>query len=376
MFAQFRPQNRFAHQVADGIQPGFDLRRFQRRPQQTLSQQTPAHPGGRLVQNADQRGAAVREDRLHQFQIPNRHGVQHHGVGAVKMPWRIQMVQRRPLRVAQVVQHSPAGRDGAELARQAEPVERQQLEMLPENTVRIIRGEDPVFQFRNDPLPLLGLGKQRRFGGYQQFPRAHALEQPRQFRGVYFRSPELTGGDIHVREPGPRAVAHHGGQVVVLVRAQQVGIRRGARRDDARDFAAHQFLARARLFHLLADGDAIPAPDQFRDVILGGVIRHAAHRNGRAFFFVPGGQGDLEFARGRHGVFEEKLVEISQPEHQQRARHLLFHSVVLAHQRRGRRFAGLTHEYPGSLRFETRETSIVHRAALCIPPAVRTHPIN
>ena len=49
-------------------------------------------------------------------------------------------------------------------------------------------------------------------------------------------------------------------------------------------------------------------------------------------------------------VFEEELVEIAQPEHQQRARNLLLDRVVLPHQRRGCRFR--VHG----------ETSIVHVA--------------
>jgi hypothetical protein len=119
------------------------------------------------------------------------------------------------------------------------------------------------------------------------------------------------------------------------VRAQQVRVGRGAGRDDARDFAAHQLLARAGFFHLVADGHAIAAPDQPRDVAFGRMIRHAAHRDGRAFFLVARGERDFEFARGRDGVFEEELVEIAEPEHQQRAGDLLLHGVVLPHQRRG-----------------------------------------
>ena len=55
----------------------------------------------------------------------------------------------------------------------------------------------------------------------------------------------------------------------------------------------------------------------------------------RAFFFVAGGEGDFEFARGEDGVFEEELVEIAEAEEQEGVGDLLFDGVVLPHQRRG-----------------------------------------
>ena len=83
------------------------------------------------------------------------------------------------------------------------------------------------------------------------------------------------------------------------------------------------FLASLRIFHLVADGHAVALLNQPRDVAFGGVVGHAAHGNGRALFLVARGERDLQFARGHHGVFEEQLVEIAQPEHQQRAGDLL-----------------------------------------------------
>ena len=65
------------------------------------------------------------------------------------------------------------------------------------------------------------------------------------------------------------------------------------------------------------------------------MIRHAAHRNGRAFFLVARGQGDFEFARRSDGVLHEEFVEVAQAEHQQGVGDLLLDGVVLPHQRRG-----------------------------------------
>ena len=57
---------------------------------------------------------------------------------------------------------------------------------------------------------------------------------------------ELAGRDIDMRQPRPVAVQRDRGQVVVLVRPQQVRVGRGARRDDAGDLALDQLLARTR----------------------------------------------------------------------------------------------------------------------------------
>ncbi len=112
----------------------------------------------------------------------------------------------------------------------------------------------------------------------------------------------------------------------------------GAGCDDACDFAAHELLTGAGLLDLIADGDAIAATDEARDVALRRVVRDAAHGDGRAFFLVAGGEGDFEFARGDDGIVEEHLVEIAKAEQEQRTGNLLLDRVVLPHERRRGRF--------------------------------------
>ncbi len=137
-----------------------------------------------------------------------------------------------------------------------------------------------------------------------------------------------------MRDARPRAVTANRRQIVVLVRAQQRRFGRRSRRHHARHFALHQLLARPRFLHLIADGHAIAFLDQPREIAVGRVIRHAAHRNGLPFFFIARGERDFELARRGDGVFIEQLVEIAQPEHQQSVRNLLLDGVILPHQRR------------------------------------------
>ena len=100
------------------------------------------------------------------------------------------------------------------------------------------------------------------------------------------------------------------------------------------------FFAGAGVFHLIADGDAIALLDQARDVVFGGVIGDAAHRDRLAFFLVARGERDFELARGGDGVVVEEFVEIAQAEQQQRVGDLLLDAVILPHERRG----GFGHE--------------------------------
>ena len=65
------------------------------------------------------------------------------------------------------------------------------------------------------------------------------------------------------------------------------------------------------------------------------MVRDTAHGNRVAALLVARGERDFKLARSRDGVFKEQLVEIAQPEQQQRARDLLFCGLVLPHQRRG-----------------------------------------
>ena len=116
-------------------------------------------------------------------------------------------------------------------------------------------------------------------------------------------------------------------------RSQQAAVAGRAGGDDARHFAPDELLALLRGFHLITDRDAMAFGDQLGDVGIGGVRRHAAHRNGLAFFLVASGECDLQVPRGDDRVVKEQLVEIPQPEHQQGVGNFGLDGVVLPHQR-------------------------------------------
>ena len=123
----------------------------------------------------------------------------------------------------------------------------------------------------------------------------------------------------------------HRREKIIFARIEHRNVGGRAGRDDADHFAAHDFLARSGLLHLVADGDLETRADQARNVTFRGVVRHAAHRNGLALFPVARGQRNLKFSRGNDGVFIKKLVEIAQPKQQQRVRIPRLHALILLH---------------------------------------------
>ncbi len=123
-----------------------------------------------------------------------------------------------------------------------------------------------------------------------------------------------------------RAGGTIGGEEIVLLRLELAGVEDAARRQDLRDLAPHD-LARLRRLHLVADGHAPAGLEQLRDVALGGVVGHAAHRRALAL-----GQGQVEQPRALLRVGEEHLVKVAQPEKQEGVgRHFALEPMILLH---------------------------------------------
>ena len=103
-----------------------------------------------------------------------------------------------------------------------------------------------------------------------------------------------------------------------------------------------------RVFHLLAHGDAEALADEAREIGLGGMHWHAAHRNVLALMLAALGQLDVERRRGFLQILEEQLVEIAHAIEQQAIGMRALEIEILRHRRRrfgrsslrlGRRFA-------------------------------------
>ena len=195
------------------------------------------------------------------------------------------MLERGALGVAQIVQDGAGGAHGGVAIRQAAAIQREKLEVVAQRAVGVVEAEDPVFEFRaQEARGRTFAGQQRQIGRKQDFARAQVFERAGNFAGFQFGDAELAGGDIHVGHAGALPGSRYGRQVVILVRAQQVRVGGGAGRDDAGDLALHQLLRHRRIFHLVADGDAVALLNQPRDIAFGRMVGHAAHGDGRRPF--------------------------------------------------------------------------------------------
>ena len=215
--------------------------------------------------------------------------------------------------------------------------------MIAQGAVGVVGAEDPVFDFgaHEARAGAVFAASSGRSPGKSTSRAPRCSSGAGDFGRLDFGDAELAGRDIDMRQAGaairrapprPDSCSRASAARCASIAVPGVTTRVTSR------FTS--FLPSSGVFHLIADGDAIALLDQPRDVAFGGVIGHAAHGNGCAFFLVARGERDFEFARGGDGVFEEELVEIAQAEHQQRVRDLLFDGVILPHQRRG----GISHE--------------------------------
>jgi hypothetical protein len=98
-----------------------------------------------------------------------------------------------------------------------------------------------------------------------------------------------------------------------------------ARRDEPDDIAADDRLRAAllgfrRILDLFADGDPEAEADQFLQIVVSRMDRHAAHGNVEPHMLPAPRQRDAERPRGIDGVLEEQLVEIAHAVEQQAVR--------------------------------------------------------
>jgi hypothetical protein len=139
-----------------------------------------------------------------------------------------------------------------------------------------------------------------------------------------------TGAPLSSRRPVGAAPCHRG-QVVVLPLVQQDRLDHGAGGDDAAHHTLHQLFTRRRLVaQLLGDGYLVAGVDQLGDVRLDAVVGHASQRDALVQPHRPRGQHHVADAGHDLGVAVEGLVEIAQPEEEDRVRKLLLDRQILA----------------------------------------------
>ena len=244
----------------------------------------------------------------------------------------------------------------AQLAR-AKAVERLRFEMVAQREEGCLALERPAVMRchgqREMRQYLLGFGKP--FGRHDDLRGTDPCEFVLQlFHVGKFGHLEVARCQIHEREP-EFAVAANCRQEIVTLRLQQMRVEVRAGTEDLCDIAFDEF-PRLGFFELVADGHLAPVLEKFADVPFGGVVRDATHRG-----TVAAGEREVEQLRSRLRIVEKHLVEIAQPEQEQRIRrNLVLYAPVLLHHGRetvarllGFRTRHRGGDYSGALRVVT-----------------------
>ncbi len=148
------------------------------------------------------------------------------------------------------------------------------------------------------------------------------------------RGRELARRHVEVRQPAGAAFGQERDQIVRRFRIELLVVDDRSRRHHAHDLALDDAFGQLRILDLLGDRDLEAEGHQARQILLGGVVRHATHRNRVLFALVAAGQRQIERARDDDRVIEEHLVEVAEPKKDHAIGMRLFDLEVLAHQRR------------------------------------------
>ena len=147
---------------------------------------------------------------------------------------------------------------------------------------------------------------------------------------------ELTGREVEDGDPDPVEISvdldPHEEEVLLRVEARVVVRQR--RRRHAHDLAGDDALHRRGVGHLLADRDLVAGFEQLLDVAARRVIRRTAHRDRLIRRLVATRQREVANLRRNDRVVEEELVEVTEPEEDDRVRIRGLRGEELPHDRR------------------------------------------
>ena len=89
---------------------------------------------------------------------------------------------------------------------------------------------------------------------------------------------QFAGGNVDKAKSHCVKAQTTAGKVIVARFVEHGAFNHGAGGDDADNVALHKAFCRFGVFHLLANRDFVAAGHKFRNVPVGAVERHAAHR--------------------------------------------------------------------------------------------------
>src|SRR5262249_6951556 len=160
----------------------------------------------------------------------------------------------------------------------------------------------------------------RQVAGKEELARREAIELlARRRPALHLGGAERATGEVDGRDPeAGRPVVRQRRQQARRARVEALLLPDGARRDRPHRLACEELLPLARL-PLLADRARVPRPEESRHVRLSRVGREAAQRDLVRRAAVPRREGEIEDRRRGARVVEEHLVEVAEPEEEDRA---------------------------------------------------------
>ena len=349
-------------QFIDRVQPVDDRLARRERPLEPRAEHTAAHRGVRQIDLRKKRTGSTSLGAGKDLEVLEGRGVDDEMIRPRPELQGPEMFELGPLCIPQVAHEpsrGPYGR-GVLVRNQAEAVQRRRAELPEQGLQGLLEIEERGLGGGDRHVDVLDSRQACRVEvpGQQDLPGPDGGQlvdgRPGRRVPVVLRDPQLARGEIGGREAenGGRAVTApgdgHEERRLACFQGPRIRVRAGGDHPD--DLAANDAPGLARILDLLAHGDPEPLFDEAREVRVGRVPWHAAHRNfSTAAIFGTRREGELQNPGRSDRVLVEHLVEVTHPEEDQGIGVLSLGLQVLAHRRRrplaggGRRLDGGRH---------------------------------
>ena len=315
---------------------------------QPAAEHSAAHCRYSLVDDVEQRQTIVLH-RSHQFQTSDGESVHAHELILFDARKRRDMVDLRMLGNLQILHDGTAGDDAILKMFHTEAFQRLGLEVSQEFLHRRLLGENPVVEFEGAVFGTEVFLEIILSGTVVEHLFRH--EVTHQFLYIIIGSlagEELTGRNIEEAYAAGSLTEVDGSQEVVLLVVEHVVAHRHTRGNEFGNTALHHLVHLAqsllaldfqtfllRIFQLVAYGNSLSCPDEFRQVSIECMMRESRHLDAaRSTTIVSSGQGDAENTGSLHRIFAVSFVEVATTEKQQSLGMLGFHLEELSHHRR------------------------------------------
>ena len=259
------------------------------------------------------------------------------------------MVDLRMLGNLQILHDGTAGDDTILEMLHTEAFQRLGLEVSQEFLHRSLLGENPIIEFEGTVFGTEVFLKIILSGTVVEHLFRH--EVAHQFLYIIIGSlagEELTGRNIEEANAAGSLTEVDGSQEIVLLVVEHVVAHCHTWSNEfgnatlhhlvhlAQSLLALDFLAfLLRVFQLVAYGNSLSSPDEFRQVSIECMMRESRHLDAaRSTAVVSSGQGDAENTGSLHRIFAVSFVEVATTEKQQSLGMLGFHLEELSHHRR------------------------------------------